>query len=185
MHAPIQLWGFRHSISLTGKKSFEWYFEECFIFLFYQYLKTHSSQHVQYSSKNCSTRPKLQRGIKFLYNITNNVKWLMRRPSDRDLFFSFHSSRDLKEDFEFFKCVIGIILCILDVDTVINKSKPQIPITSHLVVFNSKMSLEISPVLLTSISLVCLVLFIHLFLSCTSACYCLSCANPIVSMVVS
>lgn len=64
----------------------------------------------------------------------------MRRPSDRDLFFSFHLSGDLKEDFEFFKYMIRIILCTLDIDTVINKSKPQIPITSHLVIFNIRMS---------------------------------------------
>lgn len=104
---------------------------------------------------------------------------------DKDLFFSFHWSRDLKEDLQF-KYMIGIIPYILDVDTVINKSKPQIPITSHLVKFNIKMSLGISPALLTSeISVLCLVLFIHVFLPCASACYCLSCANPAVTMVVS
>lgn len=57
---------------------------------------------------------------------------------------------------------MGIILCIVDVDTVINKSKPEILITNHIVVFTIKMSLGISPPLLTSeIFVLSFMLFTH------------------------
>lgn len=107
----------------------------------------------------------------------------MRCPSDRDLLLSFHLSGDLK-DFEFFKYVIGIIVGCLDVDIVTNESKPQIPITSHLVMCNIKMFLGVSP-LTSEISVLCLMPFICLFLPCTSVSYCLSCPNPTVSTVMS
>lgn len=35
------------------------------------------------------------------------------------LFFSFHLSVSLKQHFEFLKSVMGILVCILDVDTVV------------------------------------------------------------------
>lgn len=40
------------------------------------------------------------------------------------LFCSFHLSGSWKEHSEFLKPVTGIIVCILDVDTVVNKSIP-------------------------------------------------------------
>lgn len=45
--------------------------------------------------------------------------------------------------------MIGIIPCILDVDTVINNSKPQMSITNLVVVFSIKMHHGISVALLT------------------------------------
>lgn len=80
----------------------------------------------------------------------------------KKLFCSFHLSGGWKEHFEFLKSVMGIILCILDVDTVINKSKPEIAITNHVVVFTIKTSLRISPALLTSeIFVLSFMLFTH------------------------
>lgn len=63
---PAKLWGFRHR--KKGRKRFEYYFKACFI-VPPQYQKTHSSHHVSYSSRNCSTRVTLQRGIRFAYNV--------------------------------------------------------------------------------------------------------------------
>lgn len=58
--------------------------------------------------------------------------------------------------------MIGIIACILDVDSVINKNKPEIPITNHIDVFTIKMSPGISPALLTTeIFVLSFVLFTH------------------------
>lgn len=88
------------------------------------------------------------------------------------LFFSFHLSGGQKQDFEFLKSLMGILMCILDVDTVVNKSKPEIPIINHIIVFTIKMSPGISAALLTTETFVLyFVLFTHCSNSTLWACY--------------